>query len=158
MAATKTKRRTARASVAKHCSICNATGDETFRFLRKTFIFDVDLARKLTQDGRDAVLLDRDDVRYAVDSSIIHERHVPHVEVRYPGIMARVRYTETDGSIVTGDVLIDGHHRAARCLQLHRPFTVFVLSYDETDAILKVRPDAARRRKRRAPARRRRPA
>lgn len=154
MVATKTKRRSIRTTSPKHCSICNASGDETFRFLRKTFIFDVDLARKLTQDGRAAVLLDRDDVRYAVDSSIIHETHVPHVQVRFPGIMARVRYVETDGSIVTGDVLIDGHHRAARCLQLHRPFTVYILDYDETDQVLKTRPDAARRRNRLATQRR----
>ncbi|MCE9604982.1 MAG: hypothetical protein K8U03_08780 [Planctomycetia bacterium] len=156
MPATKIKRRSTRTVAPKHCSICNASGDETFRFLRKTFIFDVDLARKLTQDGREAVLLDRDDVRYAVDSSIIHEQHVPHVDVRYPGIMARVRYTETDGSIVTGDVLIDGHHRAARCLQMHRPFTVYILTYEETDRVLKIRPDAARRRRRRTGPRRRR--
>ena len=53
-----------------------------------------------------------DDVRFAVDTSRIHEHHVPHVKVRFPGIVARVRFTDADGKVVEGDVLIDGHHRA----------------------------------------------
>jgi hypothetical protein len=67
--------------------------------------------------------------------------------VKYPGIVARVRYVKENGRIVKGDLLIDGNHRAARCLQLGRPYMVYLLTYDETDEVLTRRPDAARRRK-----------
>ena len=130
------------------CSVCNASGGETFWFLRRSFIFDVDRAREITRDGRKPRLLNRDDVRYAVDSSRIRRSHVPHVETRFPGIIARVRYYAESGKIVRGDVLIDGHHRAARCLELGRPFSAYLLSYDETDQVLTRRPDATRRQKR----------
>jgi acetyl-CoA carboxylase beta subunit len=155
--AIKCKQKRRQTSARKKCPVCTATGSETFWFLRKSFIFDVDRAREITQDGRSAILLDRDDVRYAVDSSRITDSHVPHVNVSYPGIIARVRYTQDDGSVVTGDVLIDGHHRAARCLQLRRPFSVYLLNYAESDAVLTRRPDANRRKKRRPASRAQRP-
>jgi hypothetical protein len=148
MPAAKTTRSKKAPRVARsQCPACKASGAETFWFLRQRFIFDVDRAREITQDGRKPNLLARDDVRYAVDSSHINVAHVPHVEPRFPGIVARVRFIGKAGEIVRGDVLIDGHHRAARCLQLGRPFSVYLLDYDETDEILTRRPDAARRRK-----------
>jgi hypothetical protein len=140
-------RKKARAVAPLRCSVCKASGPETFWFLKHSFIFDVDRARKITQDGRKPILLDRNDVRYAVDSSRINDSHVPHVNVQYPGIIARVRFVKENGRVVRGDVLIDGHHRAARCLQLSRPFFVYLLTHDESDQVLTRRPDAARRRK-----------
>jgi hypothetical protein len=145
-AAKKARSKKVRRVTPSRCSTCNSSGSETFWFLRHRFIFDVDRAREITQDGRRPQLLNRDDVRYAVDSSRIKESHVPHVQTRFPGIVARVRFIGKDGAVVRGDVLIDGHHRAARCLQLGRPFSVYLLNYNETDEILTRRPDAARRR------------
>lgn len=157
-AAKKSTAKKARSASKPRCPVCTATGSETFWFLKRSFIFDVDRARKITQDGRKALLLDRDDVRYAVDSSRINEVHVPHVDVQFPGIIARVRFTQPDGKVVRGDVLIDGHHRAARCLQLGRRFSVYLLTHDETDEVLKRRPDARRRRTTRAAVRTRKTA
>lgn len=145
--ATKTDSKKKRTVAPARCAVCKASGPETFWFLKRSFIFDVDQARKITQDGRKPILLDRNDVHYAVDSSRINESHVPHVNVQYPGIIARVRFVKENGRVVRGDVLIDGHHRAARCLQLGRPFRVYLLTHDESDQILTRRPDAARRRK-----------
>lgn len=145
--ATKTASKKTRSVEPSRCSVCKASGAETFWFLKRSFIFDVDRARKITQDGRRPILLDRTDVRYAVETSHIRESHVPHVNVQYPGIIARVRFVKENGRVVRGDVLIDGHHRAARCLQLGRPFFVYLLTHDESDKVLTRRPDAARRRK-----------
>ena len=137
-AAAKSRRRSKKAK----CDICSARGAETFRFY-KMFVFDVDLARQIVADGRPTGTMYVDDVRFAVDTSRIHEHHVPHVKVRFPGIVARVRFTDADGKVVEGDVLIDGHHRAAKCLQLKRPFAAYRLTAEETDAILIKRPDAS---------------
>jgi hypothetical protein len=157
-----------RCRARKLCRVCGKTGEETFRFLRRTFIFDVDRAREITQDGRERVELDRDDVLFAVDTSRIYIEHVPHVQTRFPGIIARVRCTTNEGKTLEGDLMIDGHHRAAKCLQDGKPFQVVRLTVEETDAILITRPDlgfkppaAAKKRvaekQRRGAARQRRP-
>lgn len=135
-----------RKRVRPPCKICAADGAETFRFLQRRFLFDVDRARKLASDGRTAWVMCRSDVRFAVETSRIHEHHVPHVKVCFPGIVARVRFTQDDGTVVEGDVLIDGHHRAAKCLRLRRPFSAYRLTVAETDAVLLKRPDRRKRR------------
>jgi hypothetical protein len=57
------------------------------------------------------------------------------VDPSIPGIISHVFYPQ-DGGIVQGHVFIDGHHRAARALQLNRPFFVHVLSEEESRQIL----------------------
>jgi len=121
--------------------VCRLHGSETFNFLKRQFVFDVDKARRITQDGRKPVELDRDDVLHAVDTARIYIEHVPHVRLKHPGIVARMRVTGADGSVMEGDLLIDGHHRAAKCLQSGVPYRVFLLTVEETDSILKQRPD-----------------
>lgn len=96
------------------------------------FKFDVDLARKIVADGREPVELEPDDVKYAVEWSHICSQHVAHVDVQFPGIVAHYWYTESDGTILHGTVLIDGHHRAARTLELNIPFFVCVLTEEES--------------------------
>jgi hypothetical protein len=130
-----------RCNTTKLCRVCRLHGSETFNFLKRQFVFDVDKARRITQDGRKPVELDRDDVLHAVDTARIYVEHIPHVRLKHPGIVALMRVTGADGSVMEGDLLIDGHHRAAKCLQTGVPYRVFLLTFDETDAILKRRPD-----------------
>jgi hypothetical protein len=104
-------------------------------------VFDVDKARRITQDGRGPVELDRGDVLHAVDTARIYIEHIPHVRLKHPGIIARMRVTGNDGSVLEGDLLIDGHHRAAKCLQEGVPYMAYLLTVEETDSILKKRPD-----------------
>ena len=103
--------------------------------MRRRFIFDVDLARKIVSDGRSPVELDRDDLRFAVETCHVNRNHVPHVDPTIPGIVSHVFFPQ-DGEVVQGHVFIDGHHRAARALQLDRPFFVHVLTEDESRQIV----------------------
>jgi hypothetical protein len=143
---------TTRARRKTKCSVCRAKGPETFQLLRRRFIFDVDAARKIVADGRPAWTMQKADVRFEVETSHIHEQHVPHVKVGFPGIVARVRVRLPEGDTVEGDVLIDGHHRAAKCLRLNRPFSAYRLTVEESDAILLKRPDRKSRRAARYPS------
>lgn len=134
-------KRSRRCNPRKLCRVCGKNGAETFNFMRRSFVFDVDRARELTHDGRKPIELDRSDVLFAVDTSRIYIEHVPHVTTRFPGIVARVRCVKSDGRAVEGDLLIDGHHRAAKCLQTGKPYMVYRLTTDETDSVLLTRPD-----------------
>ena len=125
------------------CPHCRG-GAETFRYMKKNYIFDVDKARTMVRDGRRSVELDPDDTRHSVDISRIYPQHLSHVNTRFPGIVAHVWYQQADGEILHGTLLIDGHHRAARCLQLGKPFRVYVLSEDESRAIMLRAPAVSR--------------
>jgi hypothetical protein len=118
--------------------------------MRRTFIFDVDQARAITGDGREPVELDPDDVQYAVAKCEVDETHVPHVDPSIPGIVSHVYYPAPDGQILHGHVMIDGHHRAARSLQLGRPFLVYLLTESESKRIVLRRPRKLRKRRPRA--------
>ena len=117
------------------CPHCRG-GSESFRYMKNIYRFDIDKARKLTSDGREPVELEPDDVRFSVDNSRIYPQHVKHVNPEYPGIIAHIWYPEPDGNVLHGHVLIDGHHRAARCLELDRPYFVHLLSEEESRAVL----------------------
>jgi hypothetical protein len=125
----------ARRITKARCSICRKRGRETYLYMRRQFVFDIDLARKIISDGRSPVELDHDDVRFAVESCRVNRNHVPHVDPTIPGIISHVFYPE-EGQIVRGHVFIDGHHRAARALDLDRPFFVHVLTENESRQIL----------------------
>jgi len=125
----------ARRITKARCSICRKHGRETFLYMRRRFIFDVDLARKIVSDGRSPVELDPDDVRFAVDSCEVNRNHISHVDPTIPGIVSHVFFPQ-DGEMVQGHVFIDGHHRAARALQLNQPFLVHVLSESESRQIV----------------------
>jgi hypothetical protein len=109
--------------------------------MRKKYIFDVDRAREIVADGREPIELEPDDTRHSVDDSRIYPEHLPHVDTRYPGIVAHLWYQQPDGEIVQGQLLIDGHHRAARCLELEQPFYIYVLSEEESREIMVKAPD-----------------
>ena len=117
------------------CPHCRG-GSETFRYMQNIYRFNVDKARQLTSDGREPVELEPDDVEFSVDNSRIYPQHVKHVNPDFPGIIAHIWYPEADGNILHGHVLIDGHHRAAHCLELGRPFMVHLLSEEESREVL----------------------
>jgi len=120
----------------EECPHC-ASGPETYGYLKRQWVYDVDRARKLVADGRESVELDPDDVAYCVDNSRIYKRHLDHVDPQYPGIIAHLWGPGEGGTWEHGHVLIDGNHRAARCLRDGLPFSVYLLSEDESELILK---------------------
>jgi hypothetical protein len=124
----------------KLCKRCRPLGEEYFTYW-DLYRFDVCRARELVADGRDAVEVDDDSVRYCVDTNRIHKHHVAHVDPKFPGIIAHVFFTNPDGGTAQGHVLIDGNHRAARCLREKRPFFAYVLTEEESKAILLWSPD-----------------
>lgn len=130
----------------EECPHCRP-GSETFRYFKGAYNFDVDLARKLVGDGREAVELDPEDVRHSVDISRIYPQHLPHVSTEFPGIIAHVWGPGAGGRWLHGHLLIDGHHRAARCLQLSIPYKVYLLSERESEQVLIQGPISRRRTK-----------
>jgi hypothetical protein len=119
------------------CRRCKG-GPETYwyRIGRGRYEFDVDRARALAADGREPVEVEDDSVRDSVRWSVIDDAHVGHVDPAIPGLIAHVRYTADDGEVIHGHLLIDGNHRAARCLRDGQPFFAYLLTEDESEAIL----------------------
>jgi len=115
----------------KDCSRCNRKNGETFWCFRKRFIFDVTLAREIVGDGREKIELEPEDVEYSVNRCEVNEKHIPHVDPTIPGIVAHVFFPTPEG-VVRGTRLIDGHHRAARCLQDGIPYYIRVLTEEES--------------------------
>ncbi len=110
---------------------------ETFWYLHEMFIFDVDHANRLVLDGREPVELEEASIRMSLDERAeINRKHVATVDCSRPGIIAHVEYADADGQVYKGHVLIDGNHRAARCLELHQPFFAYLLTEEESRAIL----------------------
>lgn len=103
--------------------------------------FDVDLARTIVADGRESLELEPEDVQHSLDWSRIHPPHLAHVDVQYPGIIAHYWYPEPDGTVLHGHVLIDGHHRAAKTVELDLPFFVRILTEEESNKVTVRSPD-----------------
>lgn len=127
----KKKRKTRkRKKASESCPHCKG-GEQSYRYL-KMYRFDVDRAREMVLDGREAVELERDDIEYCLDGCRIHQQHLDHVDTKFPGIMAHCWYPMPDGTVAHGHVLIDGNHRAARCLRDKLPYFVHLLSEEES--------------------------
>jgi hypothetical protein len=122
-------------SSKSECPHCKG-GAESFRYFKGAYKFDVDLARKIAGDGRKAIELTPDDVKYSVDISRIYPEHLEHVDTKYPGIIAHVWGPGRDGEWLHGHLLIDGHHRAARCVQLGIPYFVHILTKAESERVV----------------------
>lgn len=114
---------------------------ETFRYMQHKYVFDVNRAAEVVADGRRPVELADDSVRQSVRDTKLNSRHVAETEPDEAGIVAHVFYRTEDGELLHGQLLIDGHHRAAHCLQLQRPFRAFVLTEAESLAVLLRCPD-----------------
>jgi hypothetical protein len=139
--------------IAKHqdCSRCSRRHGEAFWCFRNRYIFDVDMAREIVADGREKMELEPDDIQYSIDHCEINEGHLAHVDPRIPGIVAHI-YFPHDGDLIHCHRLIDGHHRAARCVRAGMPFHVYVLSEAESIQVLMRAPKTARPGKRRRKA------
>lgn len=128
----------------KDCSRCNRGRGEAFWCLKDRYVFDVDKAREfIAERDHEMMELDPDDVRYSVDRCEVNEGHLEHVDPSIPGIVAHIFFPD-EGRVVHGHRLIDGHHRAARCMELGIPFPVHVLSEEESVDILIRAPKGAR--------------
>ncbi len=123
-------------SVAEPCPHC-VGGPETYGYLKRAFVYDVNLAREIVSDGREPVEMDRSDVAYCVNDCRIHEEHLDHVDPKYPGILAHLWGPGESGALEHGHLLIDGNHRAARCLRDGLPYRAYLLTEEESERILK---------------------
>lgn len=110
--------------------------------MKKSYIFDIDQAREITGDGREAVELDEDDVKFSLAKCRVSATHARHVDPSIPGIIATVTYQNPDGTRVTGHRLIDGHHRALRCLQDGLSYRAYLMDAEESTRILVRSPEA----------------
>lgn len=135
-AKSKPKAGKAKKTSRESCPHC-AGGPETYGYLKRTYVFDVDRAREIVSDGREPLEIEASDVAYCVDNSRIYDQHLDHVEPKYPGILAHLWGPGKDGIWEHGHVLIDGNHRAARCLRDGLGFRAYLLSEDESEGILK---------------------
>jgi len=123
---------------APDCPRCRGFDHEVYRYhLGAGYEFDVEAARRLVQDGREPVEVEEDGLRASVEFSRIDEAHVGHVDPVVPGLIAHIWFTD-EGVTHHGHVLIDGNHRAARCLRDGRPFLAYVLTEEESRAIVTV--------------------
>jgi hypothetical protein len=109
---------------------------ETFHYLWHSYEYDIDLAHRLVNDGREPVEVEEESVRASIDRCTIVKEHVFHVDARLPGIIAHIRFTDADGEVYRGHVLIDGNHRAARCLSEQLPFWAYLLTEQESQQVL----------------------
>jgi glutamate-1-semialdehyde 2,1-aminomutase len=107
-----------------------------YHYLDNTYEFVVDRARALVQDGREPVEVDDESVEASVADSAIDDAHVGHVDPAEPGIIAFIYHRADGGEEVEAHLLIDGHHRAARCLREGRPFFAHLLTPEESRAIV----------------------
>jgi glutamate-1-semialdehyde 2,1-aminomutase len=128
-------------AVAAACPRCGCHGKEVYNYMHSAYVFDVDRARALVSDGREPVELEEESVRGSVDHSRIHDDHVAHVNPSFPGIIAYLSYLDVTGDEVEAHLLIDGNHRAARCLRDQRPYYAYLLTPEESRAVLLRGPD-----------------
>ncbi len=122
------------------CPHCRS-GRETYWYMKHRYLFDVDLARRIVQDGRDPMEVEEESVRLSVEDTVIYPEHVQHVNTIYPGIITHLWYPLDDGELVHGHLLIDGNHRAARCLELGVPFFAHILTESESRQIVLKSPE-----------------
>lgn len=109
---------------------------EYYTYFWGAYEFDVDRALEMVGDGREPVEVEEESVRLSVEDSAIDAEHVATVNLALPGIIAFIHYRDEEGTVHRGHVLIDGHHRAARCLQEGRPFFAYLLDEEESVSIL----------------------
>jgi len=114
-----------RRSSCKICSQRELGGGEVYELKGPggSSVFDVEKAKQIVADGRRPVLVPADALVPLLAASHYEEAHLPHVDLRSPGIQ---------GQRFSGTFLLDGVHRAARCLQQGKDFHAFVLTQEET--------------------------
>ena len=121
------------------CS-CGRRGREKYSYLGGLYVYDVDRANEIVRDGRAAVPIAERSVRESVEECHLNEAHLWHVDPSLPGIIAIFTCHTEDGEFLRTHLMIDGHHRAARCIKLGLPFHAYLLSEEESESILLEKP------------------
>lgn len=109
------------------CRICSQReigGAEVYEIKGEggSSIFDVEKAKQTASDGRPAKVVSVEALGPLLEASHYEEAHISHVTA-LPGIL---------GQRLGGPFLLDGIHRAVRCLHEGKDFHAFVLSQEET--------------------------
>ncbi len=117
----------------KKCRVCEQRrlgGGEIYELRGDagTSVYDVDLAKRTVSGRRTAELVSFDALTDLLQGSRHVEAHLAHVDPAKPGIV---------GQRFNGLFLLDGLHRATRCVREHRNFSAFVLSQEETLSALR---------------------
>lgn len=122
-------RRSKKAKNTQHgCAICSQRelgGVEIYELKGEggSSVFDVEKAKQIAAGGRRPVLVPADALAPLLEASHYEEGHLPHVGPDSPGIL---------GQRFTGLFILDGVHRAVRCLHEQRDFHACVLTQQET--------------------------
>jgi hypothetical protein len=95
------------------------------------YVWDVTSASRMIHPGRKTYNIPSSVVRSLLVHAKIEPLHTRHVDPTKPGILAKIG---------TRVALIDGAHRALRCLEENRPFTAYLLSSRESEACMVKRP------------------
>jgi hypothetical protein len=110
------------------CRICSSRGrkgaSEIYEVTGEagTSMFDVAKAKEIVGDGRAPHVLPRNLLRSVPEQHQFEEAHLAHVKASVPGILGKYR---------GGIVLIDGMHRAIRCLREGKEFRAYFLDEEE---------------------------
>lgn len=91
------------------------------------YFFNVDKAKTMALDGRPAIAIAESTLQRVAAVNDYSPVHLAHVDPDKPGIMVQ-RFG--------GLVLLDGIHRAVRCLNHGKPFSACMLNYQESLACL----------------------
>lgn len=124
-----TRRTGEQQSRGERCAICDSRREEAtveiFQFSDEVdiYIFEIDTAKKIAADGRAALPVPPETLRAFVGMNEFDFDHLLHVDPSSPGI-----FTRRFGA----PILLDGTHRAVRCLARHQQFRAFELSYEES--------------------------
>jgi hypothetical protein len=116
-------------SRGERCAICESRRQqatvEIFQFSDEvdTYIFKIDMAKKIVADGRAALPVSQETLRVLAGMNEFDLDHMLHVDLSRPGI-----FTRRFGA----PILLDGTHRAVRCFAKHQQFNAFELSYEES--------------------------
>jgi hypothetical protein len=111
------------------CNICLARrspGTQEMLQVREefdTYTFNINIAKQLAAGKRNAAAIAGKSLVSLLALNDFDENHFGHVDPAVPGIFTR-RFG--------GLVLLDGVHRAARCIIDERPFLAFELRYEES--------------------------
>jgi hypothetical protein len=106
-------------------------GPEIFTFERSdggVFAWDITLARQICSDGRPTLPVPPAALDVILSVNQTEPRHLDHVDPRIPGIACAC----SAGGNQTLLILIDGSHRAALCRRDHLPFSVHMLTAEES--------------------------
>lgn len=124
-----TRRTGEQQSREERCAICESRNEEAmveiFQFSDEvdTYIFRLDMAKKIVADGRAALPVSPETLRAFAGMNEFDVDHLFHVDPLRPGI-----FTRRFGA----PILLDGTHRAVRCFARHQQFRAFELSYEES--------------------------